>query len=143
MSQNEHTNLLNELKNTKKHLEDLKQENYILSEQLKMKSTHLHLILKNTPVLLFGLSPSGFIELSVGQGLEHLQIHAATYIGQLASNIFQDNNTLIKGIEEGMKGNILKFNASFLQFENVPIAIEPVFDENNELIHLYIISYIS
>lgn len=142
MLQNEHTKLLNELKNTKKGLEDLKRQNYILSEQLKMKSTHLHLILKYTPVLLFGVSPNGLIELSVGNGLEQYQIHAATYVGQPIKNVFQANSVLLEGIAEGMKGKTIELKTSFLQFENIPISIEPVFDDEQELLHLYIISYI-
>ncbi|MCP4439972.1 MAG: hypothetical protein GY810_13585 [Aureispira sp.] len=142
MTPNEHTKLLNELKNTKKGLEDLKRENYILSEQLKMKSNHLHLILMHTPVLLFSVTPQGFIELSIGNGLEHYKINAATYIGQFASEVFQHNPELLQAIEKGKKGEALHLKTSFLQLSNIPISIEPIFDEDKKVTHIYIISYV-
>lgn len=89
-----------------REVQRLRQEKYILEQQLNMKDSQLRLILEESPVVLTSILSDGTIELSVGKGLERLGLTAASLVGRNIDEAFETLPLVLNAIRKALRGEI-------------------------------------
>lgn len=118
----------------------LRQEKYILEQQLNMKEGQLRLILEESPVVLTSILKDGTIELSIGKGLEELGLTAATLVGRNVEEAFSSIPIALRAVRKALAGApqtlVLPFRPDlWMQNHYIPIR-----NEENEVERVYAVS---